>query len=65
MNELYALRRREQPVSDAESAAPAALQTLFSRPDQPRDLTSLAEHQFSPGFSSSVLNRERSKKRTG
>lgn len=65
MNELYALRRREQPVSDAESAAPAALQTLFSRPDQPKDLTSLAEHQFSPGFSSSVLNRERSKKRTG
>ena len=65
MNELYALRRREQPVPDAESAAPAALQTLFSRPDQPKDLTSLAEHQFSPGFSSSVLNRERSKKRTG
>lgn len=65
MNELYALRRREQPVSDAESAAPPALQTLFSRPDQPKDLTSLAEHQFSPGFSSSVLNRERSKKRTG
>jgi hypothetical protein len=65
LNELYALRRREQPVPDAESAAPAALQTLFSRPDQPKDLTSLAEHQFSPGFSSSVLNRERSKKRTG
>lgn len=65
MNELYALRRWEQPVSDAESAAPTALQTLFSRPDQPKDLTSLAEHQFSPGFSSSVLNRERSKKRTG
>lgn len=65
MNELYALRRWEQPGSDAESAAPAALQTLFSRPDQPKDLTSLAEHQFSPGFSSSVLNRERSKKRPG
>ena len=65
MNELYALRRREQPVPEADSAAPAALQTLPSRPDQPRDLTSLAEHQFSPGFSSSVLNRERSKKRTG
>ena len=65
MNELYALRRPQQPVPDAQSAAPAALQTLFSRPDQPKDLTSLAEHQFSPGFSSSVLNKERSKKRTG
>jgi hypothetical protein len=65
MNELYALRRQEQPVPDAVAAADAALQTLPSRPDQPRDLTSLAEHQFSPGFSSSRLNRERAKKRTG
>ena len=65
MNELYALRRPQQPVPDAQSAAPGALQTLFSHPDQPKDLTSLAEHQFSPGFSSSVLNKERSKKRTG
>lgn len=65
MNELYALRWREQPVPEAESAAPAALQTLPSRPDQPRDLTTLAEYQFSPGFSSSLLDRERSKKRTG
>jgi hypothetical protein len=65
MIELYALRWRGQPVPETESAAPADLQTLPSRSDQPRDLTSLAEHQFLPGFSSSLLNREHSKKRTG